>query len=76
MRSHDGHGQQRWWGCCLWKELQRGSGERKNRAGVMWGPQLTGCFLSVCEVPSGGSEIELGEACRNLIIGAGSQVRS
>ena len=50
--------------------------ERKNRAGVMWGPQLTGCFLSVCEVPSGGSEKELREACRDLIIGAGSQVRS
>ena len=46
--------------------------ERKNRAGVTWGLQWTGCFLSVCEVASGGSGIELAEACRDLIIGAGS----
>ena len=69
-----------WWawaaevvGVLLVEGATKGAWRKRGKiGGVTWGLQLTGCFLSACEVPPGGSEIVLGEACRDLIIGAGS----
>lgn len=72
--SYGGYGWQRWWGAACGRNYEVGlEQERKNMAGVTWRPLPTDCFLSMCEVPSGRSEIELGEACRSLRTRARSQ---